>query len=219
GLEQLIRLPGQQFDAETGLCYNRHRYYDPAQGRYITQDPIGLKGGWNPYVYPLGPILVIDPLGLKDVVAVVWGRRVWDKSVGHVFLGDSDSNVYTSSFPTPHGMHGANTTKNWVNTQIAEGRTPDGIYRISVPNEDAFDKAAKGEREKEYWDWHSKNKNETNCTVQAYKALQSGGVNLSTPWIEPWSPNDFLDEMNELSKQKNSGVVKLPMQWWAMYPE
>ncbi|MBY5254217.1 RHS repeat protein [Citrobacter amalonaticus] len=44
-LEQLIRLPGQQWDKETGLYYNRHRYYDPLQGRYITQDPIGLMGG------------------------------------------------------------------------------------------------------------------------------------------------------------------------------
>ncbi|HAU5594934.1 TPA: RHS repeat protein [Citrobacter amalonaticus] len=43
-LEQLIRLPGQQYDEETGLYYNRHRYYDPLQGRYITQDPIGLMG-------------------------------------------------------------------------------------------------------------------------------------------------------------------------------
>ncbi len=44
-LAQLIRLPGQQYDAETGLYYNRHRYYDPHRGRYITQDPIGLRGG------------------------------------------------------------------------------------------------------------------------------------------------------------------------------
>ncbi len=43
-LQQLIRLPGQQYDEESGLYYNRHRYYDPLQGRYITQDPIGLKG-------------------------------------------------------------------------------------------------------------------------------------------------------------------------------
>ncbi|ENB50836.1 RHS repeat-associated core domain protein, partial [Escherichia coli P0298942.11] len=39
-LQQLIRLPGQQYDEESGLYYNRHRYYDPLQGRYITQDPI-----------------------------------------------------------------------------------------------------------------------------------------------------------------------------------
>ncbi len=43
-LQQLIRLPGQQYDEESGLYYNRHRYYDPLLGRYITQDPIGLKG-------------------------------------------------------------------------------------------------------------------------------------------------------------------------------
>ncbi|WP_149015564.1 RHS repeat domain-containing protein, partial [Escherichia coli] len=54
-LQQLIRLPGQQYDEESGLYYNRHRYYDPLQGRYITQDPIGLKGGWNFYQYPLNP--------------------------------------------------------------------------------------------------------------------------------------------------------------------
>ncbi|HFU1560640.1 TPA: RHS repeat-associated core domain-containing protein, partial [Citrobacter amalonaticus] len=64
-LEQLIRLPGQQWDKETGLYYNRHRYYDPLQGRYITQDPIGLMGGWNLYQYPLDPIQIIDPLGLS----------------------------------------------------------------------------------------------------------------------------------------------------------
>ncbi|MCS1060998.1 DUF4329 domain-containing protein, partial [Escherichia coli] len=64
-LQQLIRLPGQQYDEESGLYYNRHRYYDPLQGRYITQDPIGLKGGWNLYGYQLNPISDIDPLGLS----------------------------------------------------------------------------------------------------------------------------------------------------------
>lgn len=39
--KQFIRLPGQQYDEETELYYNRHRNYDPQQGRYITQDPIG----------------------------------------------------------------------------------------------------------------------------------------------------------------------------------
>ncbi|WP_052270415.1 RHS repeat-associated core domain-containing protein [Shigella boydii] len=65
-LQQLIRLPGQQYDEESGLYYNRHRYYDPLQGRYITQDPIGLKGGWNFYQYPLSPVNSMDPLGLYE---------------------------------------------------------------------------------------------------------------------------------------------------------
>ena len=68
GTEQLIRLPGQQYDEETGLYYNRYRYYDPAQGRYITQDPIGLRGGWNVYQYPLNPVAYIDPKGLNPLV-------------------------------------------------------------------------------------------------------------------------------------------------------
>ncbi|MDZ4885935.1 type IV secretion protein Rhs [Escherichia coli] len=64
-LQQSLRLPGQQYDEESGLYYNRNRYYDPLQGRYITQDPIGLRGEWNLYKYPLNPVLFIDSLGLK----------------------------------------------------------------------------------------------------------------------------------------------------------
>ncbi|NKD27143.1 RHS element protein, partial [Citrobacter freundii] len=63
-----IRLPGQQYDDESGLHYNRHRYYNPGLGRYITQDPIGLEGGWNPYAYPLNPITEIDPQGLNPLI-------------------------------------------------------------------------------------------------------------------------------------------------------
>ncbi|HAT8015919.1 TPA: protein rhsA, partial [Citrobacter rodentium] len=52
-----MRQSREQYDAETGLYYNRHRYYDPQQGRNITQDPIGLRGGWSLYTYPLNPVM------------------------------------------------------------------------------------------------------------------------------------------------------------------
>ncbi|WP_269766171.1 RHS repeat-associated core domain-containing protein, partial [Burkholderia ubonensis] len=60
----LLRFQGQQVDEETGLHYNRHRYYDPASGRFVSKDPIGLDGGINIYEYAPNPVAWIDPLGL-----------------------------------------------------------------------------------------------------------------------------------------------------------
>ena len=63
-LEQPLRFQGQYFDAESGLHYNRHRYYDPEVGRYLTPDPVKLAGGLNGYRYALNPTGWVDPLGL-----------------------------------------------------------------------------------------------------------------------------------------------------------
>ena len=60
-----IRFQGQYFDQETGLHYNRYRYYSPYVGRFVSKDPIGLSGGYNIYAYAPNPIQWIDPLGLN----------------------------------------------------------------------------------------------------------------------------------------------------------
>ena len=61
-----LRFQGQYCDAETGLHYNCHRYYDPQLGRFTTQDPISLAGGVNLYQYAPNPVQWIDPLGLAN---------------------------------------------------------------------------------------------------------------------------------------------------------
>ena len=61
-------MAGQYFDAETGLHYNYHRYYDPSIGRYLRPDPSGLKGGLNLYLYAnANPIIFTDAFGLEPL--------------------------------------------------------------------------------------------------------------------------------------------------------
>ena len=59
-----FRFAGQYEDSETGLYYNRFRYYDPEAGQYIRQDPIGLAGGMRLYGYVNDASKWIDPFGL-----------------------------------------------------------------------------------------------------------------------------------------------------------
>ena len=60
-----IRLPGQYFDLETGLHYNRQRYYNPQTGSYLSPDPLGKPDGPNAYAYVANnPLQYVDPDGL-----------------------------------------------------------------------------------------------------------------------------------------------------------
>lgn len=58
------RFPGQYEDAETGLYYNRFRYYDAGLGGYISRDPTRLSGSLALHAYVRDPVAWFDPLGL-----------------------------------------------------------------------------------------------------------------------------------------------------------
>lgn len=133
-ISQPFRFQGQQFDEETGLHYNRHRYYDPVSARYTSQDPIGLDGGNNVYQYGPNSIAWTDPLGLAKICCC-----------GAPFV---DANArWTQIMNEPNTPR---ATKGWIKNQlrqIAAGKqrdilAPPGLelaHRPRFENERGFD--------------------------------------------------------------------------------
>ncbi|MBK6780978.1 MAG: RHS repeat-associated core domain-containing protein [Gemmatimonadetes bacterium] len=66
GIVVRYHFAGREYDGESGLYYMRARYYDPALGRWISEDPIGIAGGLNVYAYAGNdPVNLTDPSGLE----------------------------------------------------------------------------------------------------------------------------------------------------------
>jgi RHS repeat-associated protein len=96
-IEFNLRMPGHYFDAETGLHYNRFRYYDPRIGRYLQSDPIGLAGGTNLYAYSNNPLTHVDIVGWEHA-SDVGGVKGKNNNAGGVYaettkakLGDAEA--------------------------------------------------------------------------------------------------------------------------------
>ncbi len=106
-ISQPLRFQGQYYDEETGLHYNRYRYYDPDIGRFITQDPMGLYGGYNAYLYAPNPTGWVDPLGLVNT-----------RSSGKIDLGSGTR--LTNLGPNEHLL------------EISKTRYPEGADHISL---------------------------------------------------------------------------------------
>jgi len=72
-----LRLQGQYCDAESGLCYNRSRYFDSETGAFVSQDPLRMCAGNNLYAFGVNAIGWADPLGLT--VEKLTGDVAWDR--------------------------------------------------------------------------------------------------------------------------------------------
>ena len=110
-VENHLRFQGQYFDDESGLHYNRFRYYDPQVGRFINQDPIGLLGGINNYQYVPNPVGWVDPFGLSCkegyLAEALEGHKpdqgfsgVYDEGTGKILIKPSPK---SATAPVPDG--------------------------------------------------------------------------------------------------------------------
>ena len=87
---QPIKFQGQSLDTETGLHYNRFRYYDSDVGMFISRDPIELLGGFNVFAYAPNPVGWIDPWGLySDLNHDGMGHHLMPRSIAKA-LGIDD---------------------------------------------------------------------------------------------------------------------------------
>ncbi|GAS74959.1 putative deoxyribonuclease RhsC [Salmonella enterica] len=116
------RFAGQYADDESGLHYNRFRYYDAETGQYVSPDPIGLRGGINPYSYVKNPLMWIDPLGLTGwqidgdkTTAILQGGPFKEK-----YYKDGRTGLWWSKDTTGHGgsaykvYRETSTTLEWI---------------------------------------------------------------------------------------------------------
>jgi RHS repeat-associated protein len=128
-IDNPLRFQGQYFDAETGLHYNRHRYYNPGTGRFLTPDPIQLAGGLNNYQYVPNPTGWVDPLGLSGNCPDADKKL----SLGETPDSSSGSNVHAAGPATPpapanppgQGYHNEVYASKPVKPQDAAGKWHD----------------------------------------------------------------------------------------------
>jgi RHS repeat-associated protein len=80
-----FRYQGQYEDAETGLYYNRFRYYSVEEGIYLSQDPIGLLGSIRIYSYVGDTLIFIDSLGLAGKAWFNYAKAWHDKRATEIF--------------------------------------------------------------------------------------------------------------------------------------
>lgn len=105
-----LRLQGQYEDSETGLHYNRYRYYDPVLGSYSSRDPLGQLAGANLYQYAPNVLTWIDPLGLANCTVYrvdnpTTGDRVVIDSSGNVTIPDKDKTLHISFGDDAHAQY------------------------------------------------------------------------------------------------------------------
>jgi RHS repeat-associated protein len=190
-INQPIRMQGQQLDRESDLFYNRYRYYDSQLGRYITQDPVGLKGGINFYAYADGrTTAMVDAFGLKGWYC----QRPLGKKPGT--RGPIVLNHQYLCVTRPDGTiscGGLTTSGNAVFS----------ASRLTTPQEDFYDATSCQEVDDD------KDSCYEDCVA---KGLQTPAADLPTYGIGPQATDcqEFADDLHDKCKKQ----CKPKKKWW-----
>jgi len=177
-----LRFPGQYEDQETGLHYNRFRYYDPSSGQYLVADPMGLAASLAAYAYVGDPTTAIDPFGLVENFFRLFGNNEAESVKANQKLT-----------PRPHDKETLSKgpkwitllTKNTKNNPPLDGKKP---WRVDMEVEDGT------------LEWLKSN------TVK-FEALPNESAAPKKVIIKSWEEDcfgigkDLLDEFNRRIKQ------------------
>jgi len=141
-LTNAFRYTGREFDTETSLYFYRARYYDPNAGRFLSEDPLGLRVGINRFQYVANaPLNFTDPSGLCKISvghhAVAWliptcGPPI---PIEHTYIVIGDKNkeepwVFDSGAQSPCRWW------CWPLLQAAVGPLVPGLPETNVVNSD-----------------------------------------------------------------------------------
>nr|EFG2677614.1 hypothetical protein [Escherichia coli] len=118
---------GQWQDTESGLCYNRFRYYEPETGMYLVSDPLGLQGGEQTYRYVPNPCGYVDPLGLAKTSII-------KSSTGKIPQGltKSEFEIFSKKLKDVLAREGISTENVFVHGSRARGDAVSGVSDIDI---------------------------------------------------------------------------------------
>ncbi|WP_332846084.1 RHS repeat-associated core domain-containing protein [Pseudomonas lactucae] len=133
-----LRFQGQYFDPESGLHYNRHRYYNPDIGRYLTPDPVKLAGGINAYQYVPNPTGWVDPLGLSRCPGEdgCKPKKRPENPAENVKVNEGDVEI-PKGFDTKLSRNGALKRAKKIGG-VPKTQHPERVYRETITDQDRY---------------------------------------------------------------------------------
>ena len=192
---QPFKFQGQSLDIETGLHYNRFRYYDSDVGMFVSRDPIGLMGGDNTFQYAPNPIEWIDPMGL--IKATNSGRMPEDKIMPtkkgyqrqHIIPHSlKDHEVFKKS-----GMN-INSATNLMYMPVCQGIDPNpdlGLHRGWTQEHAEYNRIVRGKLDAiqlrsrgKNWDYREYQKEVLNLQKELRDGTKNGKYTCALPIVK-----------------------------------